>query len=440
MFERLPGFRDFYPEECAVRNHLFRAWRSAARRFGFSEYDGPLLESLELFRAKSGDEIVEQLFSFTDRGGREVALRPELTPSLARLAGARAQSLKKPVKWFGIGEQFRYERQQRGRLRSFYQFNADILGEPGPAAEIELIALLIHSFTSFGLGAADFAVRLSDRDLWLFYLRGMGLDEEACAGVLSVIDKMGREPEEKTLEKLEPYFGEARADFMGKIASLRDLKSLEDMREFLLAHTTDGALREGIEQRLAQWRTLLSGLEAMGLGEFIRIDLGIVRGLAYYTGFVFEAFDRAGELRALAGGGRYDHLIEKLAGPEMAAAGFGIGDATLWELLESKKLLPRYVEAADLYAVIEGEAAREAAFRDVRALREAGFRVEYSLKPLAFGKQFKLAASSGARLALIYGSEEIANATVKVRNLQDRSEEAVPAGRLAAFIREFFSG
>ncbi len=438
MFDRLPGFRDFYPEECAVRNHLFRNWRSSARRFGFAEYDAPALESLDLFRAKSGDEIVEQLFSFTDRGGREVALRPEMTPSLARLAGARAHSLRKPVKWFSIGEQYRYERQQRGRLRSFYQFNADILGEPGPEAEIELIALLIHLFTAFGLTEDDIVVRLSDRDLWFFYLQGMGLDDDGCGGVLSVIDKMGRESEEKTLEKLKPYFGARASHFLAKISMLREVSSLEEMEEFLLAHSMEGEARVAVEKRVAEWRTLVSGLNAMGLGGFIEVNLSIVRGLAYYTGFVFEAFDRDGKFRALAGGGRYDHLIEKLSGPQMAAAGLGVGDATLWELLTARKLLPRYVDAADIFVVTGGEAEREAAFRDIGRLREAGFRVEYSLKPVAFGKQFKLAASSGARLALIYGSEELANETVKARNLADRTEQEVPAARVIDFVREAF--
>ncbi len=436
MFERLPGFRDFYPEECAVRNHLFRQWRAGARRFGFSEYDAPALESLDLYRAKSGDEIVAQLFGFTDRGGRDVALRPEMTPSLARLVGARASALPKPVKWFSIGEQFRYERQQRGRLRSFYQFNADILGEPGPEAEIELIALLVQTLTGFGLTAEDFVVRLSDRDLWVDYLRGVGLDDTAIGAVLTVVDKIGREPEAKTLERLQPHLGEAAGDFFGKISILRDIDSFEALERFFRAHVTDDAVRTDLESRLAQWKTLLSGLEAMGLGDFFRIDLSIVRGLAYYTGFVFEVFDREGRFRALAGGGRYDHLVEKLGGPSLPATGFAVGDVTLWEFLQDRKLLPRYVEAPELFVVIGGEEARTAAFRDIRALREAGYRVEYPLKPPAFGKQFKQAAASGARAALIYGSDEVAKGTVKVRNLNDRSEEEVPAEQLLRYLAE----
>lgn len=420
-----------------MRNHIFRSWRAGARRHGFSEYDAPALESLELFRAKSGDEIVEQLFNFTDRGGREVALRPEMTPSLARLAGARANSLKKPVKWFSVGEQFRYERQQRGRLRSFYQFNADILGEPGPEAEIELIALLVHTLAAFGLDEKDFVVRLSDRDLWVDYLRGFGLDDERCAKVLSIIDKVGREPEGKSVEKLEPYFGAEAATFFAGISRLREIGSLPELEAFFAARTKkDAASVPRISARLAQWRTLLSGIEAMGLKDFLRIDLSIVRGLAYYTGFVFEAFDREGRFRALAGGGRYDHLMEKLGGPPMAATGFAVGDVTLWEFLKDRKRLPQYVEAADVFVVTGGEAERRAAFRDIRDLREAGFRVEYALKPIAFGKQFKLAGASGARFALIYGAEELEAGVVKVRDLNDRTEQTVPAPQLSAYLRD----
>jgi histidyl-tRNA synthetase len=438
MFESLPGFREFYPEECAVRNHLFRSWRLTANRFGFSEYDAPVLEPLDLFRVKSGDEIVSQLFAFTDRGGREVALRPELTPSLARMVGARANAMKRPIKWFSIGEQYRYERQQRGRLRAFYQLNADILGEAGPEAEIELIALLIQSLTALGLGVDDFFVRLSDRQLWFYYLKSCGLDDESLGGVLTVIDKIGREPEAVTLEKLKPFFGDAVADFWAKITSLRGLQSLEQMRQFFAAHVTDSNLREQVEGRLTEWQTLMEGLEAMGLGGFISIDLGIVRGLAYYTGFVFEAFDRKGELRALAGGGRYDNLLSKLTRADLPAVGFGMGDVVLRELLEERGLLPKYVSAPDLYVISGDGPERKEALGDIYLLREAGYRVEYPLKKGGFGKQFKQADQSGARFALVYGEEEVAQRAVKVRDLRKGTEELVPRQKLLEYLADLF--
>src|SRR5471030_2536909 len=183
-FQTLPGFREFYPEDLARRNHLFRRWRQTARAFGFEEYDAPVLEPLELYKAKSGDEIEAQLFSFTDKGGREVALRQEMTPAVCRLVGERAGSLKRPIKWFSIAEFYRYERAQKGRLRAFHQFNADIFGEPGPEAEIELIALLIQCLAGFGLTSADFTIRLSDRDLWFFYLEALGFNDAQSRAIL----------------------------------------------------------------------------------------------------------------------------------------------------------------------------------------------------------------------------------------------------------------
>lgn len=438
MFETLPGFREFYPEPCAVRNHTFRSWRLTANRFGFSEYDAPVLEPLDLFRVKSGDEIVDQLFSFTDRGGRKVALRPEMTPSLARMVGARANSLKRPIKWFSIGEQYRYERQQRGRLRAFYQFNADIFGEPGPEAEIELIGLLIQSLTAFGLKAADFYVRLSDRDLWFYYLRGLGLGEEAVAQVLTVVDKIGREPEEVTLKKLQPFFGENVDEFWGKIGELRRVRTLEELEQFLGGGGADEEIQAGLAARLADWRILLDGLAAMGLKDFVEIDLGVVRGLAYYTGFVFEAFDRKGLLRALAGGGRYDHLLGKITRSDLPAVGFAIGDVVLNELLQERGLAPKYVSAPDLYVIIGGEAERKAALGDIYLLREAGYRVDYPLKQAGFGKQFKQADQSGARLALIYGEEEVAQRMVKIRDLRKGEEHTVSRASLLPRLVEFF--
>ena len=280
MFKTLPGFRDFYPEECALRNHLFRIWRKSAQTFNFKEYDGPILESLDLFKQKSGDEIVGQLFAFEDQGGRGVALRPEMTPSLARMIGARANALKRPVKWFCIEENFRYERMQKGRLRSFYQFNADIFGESGPGADAEIIAVLIHSLTVLGLSAKDFVIRISDRHLWVLYLESLGLEEEAVFGVLGLIDKLERMPREALLEKLVPYFNDAAEDFLQKIEMLTRIRELEELKRFFTAHISGKELVEKLTERLSAWESLIERLEGMGFGGFLRIDLGIVRGLA----------------------------------------------------------------------------------------------------------------------------------------------------------------
>lgn len=437
MFERLPGFRDFYPEDCARRNHLFRRWSQSARSFGFQEYDAPALEPLELYTEKSGPEIVSQLFNFTDKGDREVSLRPELTPSLARLVGARANSLKRPIKWFNVGENYRYEKQQKGRLRCFYQFNADILGEPGPGADAELIGLCIESLTALGLNERDFVLRLSDRDLWIAFLAALGLEGEAALGILGVIDKRERLGIEGTAKQLEPWLGDATEDFLATVEQLTGLRSLEELRAFLPSRAPTSEIRERLEARLGQWERLLEILEAFGLKPFIRIDLGIVRGLAYYTGFVFELFELEGDQtvgRALAGGGRYDHLVGKLGYGEMPAVGFAIGDVTVSDLLEKKNRFPSILPGPDVYVVVGGDDTAAAAWADLASLRRAGISVDYALRPVGFGKQFKSAGQSGARLALIYGSNELAKNAVKLKDMRSSGEVVMPRTDLAATV------
>jgi len=435
-FQSLPGFREFYPEDLARRSHLFSVWRQAARTFGFEEYDAPVLEPLELYKTKSGEEIEAQLFSFADKGGREVALRPEMTPTVCRLVGERAGSLKRPIKWFSIAEFYRYERAQKGRQRSFFQLNADIFGEPGPEGEIEIIALLVQCLAGFGLTKDDFCVRLSDRDLWFFYLESLGCDDAQARGILSAVDRY----EKLGDEAFAGYAGQHGAlapERKAAILEFLQIKSLAALRD----HLGTGAAPGGkLAARLGEWEKLLGGLADMGLGDFIQVDLGVVRGLAYYTGFVFEAFDRKGDLRALAGGGRYNDLVKKLGGPDLPAVGFAIGDVTTGLLLEQRGLWPALINAPDIY-VISGEGEpRRAAFADLSRLRSAGYRVEYPLRAPAFGKQFKAAAESGARVALIYGSDELAKGVVKIRDLGERSERDVARADVAGAVKDFFSG
>lgn len=433
-FQTLPGFREFYPEDLARRNHIFRLWRQTAHAFGFAEYDAPVLEPLDLYKTKSGEEIEAQLFSFTDKGGREVALRPEMTPTVCRLVGAKANALKRPIKWFSIAEFYRYERMQKGRGRCFFQFNADIFGEPGPEAETELIALLVQCLCAFGLTDQDFYVRLSDRNLWFYYLEALGLDEARARAVLGAVDKHEKMGDD-AFKDYVAAFGALDPDLKAKILAFLQIKSLPALEAVL------GPLGgEKLTARLADWRKLLGNLDAMGLGRFVEVDLGVVRGLAYYTGFVFEAFDRKGELRALAGGGRYDDLVQKLGGPALPAVGFAIGDMTFALLLEQRGLMPNLIQAPDIYCVIGGEAERRVAFADLHALRSAGYRVEYPLRDLAFGKQFKAATESGAKLALIYGGDEIAKGVVKVRDLGRREEQEVPRAGVLTLVRDYFSG
>lgn len=426
MFEVLPGFRDFYPEDCARRNFLFHRWKDWARRFDFTEYDIPTLEPLELFTRKSGEEIVSQLFAFEDQGGRSVALRPELTPSLARMVGSRINSLKRPVKWFNIAENFRYERQQKGRLRSHYQFNADIFGEPGFLADAEIISLLVSVLRGFGFAPGDIRLRLSDRTLWTVFLKGLGFEGDRALEVLSVVDKMERLEPDALLERLRPLFHGAAEDFLASVDLLRSQRDLPGLKSAMERLIPTAEIKTEAAERISQWEGLLEALESGGVADFIQIDLGIVRGLAYYTGFVFEVFplDEAGQPtgRALAGGGRFDHLVGLLGYPEVPAVGFGMGDVVLADALGATGLLPPLVDAPDVYCVIGGEAERLLALGDAAGLRSAGYRVSYPLKAVGFGKQFKQAGQSGARFALVYGSEEREADAVKVRDLRSGGE------------------
>ncbi len=433
-FQSLPGFREFYPEDFSRRQHIFRVWRQAATSYGFQEYDAPVLEPLELYTTKSGDEIEGQLFSFKDKGEREVSLRPEMTPTVCRMVGAKAGALKRPIKWFSIAEFYRYERAQKGRLRAFNQFNADIFGEAGPEAEIELIALLIQCMTGFGLTKDDFYVRLSDRDLWFFYLEALGFNDAQSRGILGAIDRYEKMGDDAFKGYVEAH-GALDDEKKQRVLAFLQIKTLADLEAALAPFAS-----EKLNTRLADWRKVLGGLAAMGLSDFVSVDLAVVRGLAYYTGFVFEAFDRKGDLRALAGGGRYNDLVKKLGYADLPAVGFAIGDVTTGILLEQRGLAPTFVNAPDAYAVIGGEAERAAAFADIRALRAAGWRVEYPLKDVAFGKQFKAAAESGAKLALIYGGDELAKGVVKIRDLTDRSEREVPRDRVVDAVRDTLGG
>jgi histidyl-tRNA synthetase len=379
----LPGFRDFLPNECAARNYIFAKWREVARRYGFVEWEGPVLESTELYKKKSGDEIVGQLFSFTDKGEREVALRPELTPTLARVIAAHEREFKKPLKWFSIGPFFRYEKQQRGRLREHFQLNCDIVGEGDANADVELVALCADVLRGFGFTEKDFVVRISDREFWTDFLRDQNVPAARWEEILHAIDKSEREPGEKTIEKL------------GQLA------------EPVLSILNKGGKSEKLER-------LVDGLRVRGLAGFVDVDVRIVRGLAYYTGMVFEVFDRAGKLRALAGGGRYDNLIEQLSGGavKMPALGFAMGDVVLGELIGEHPAARAQMEAAmrdqrkiDIYVVIAKEERRADALMQIQQLRESGYRVDYPLATAKVPKQFQTAEQLGARLAILFGDE-----------------------------------
>jgi len=407
--ERLPGFRDFYPEplphpdvgSADARQFIFDKWRATARRYGFREYDGPPLEPLELFTTKSGGEIVGQLYNFTDKGNRAVALRPEMTPTLARMVAAHERNYKKPIKWFAIPQLFRYERQQKGRLREHFQFNADLIGETDAAADAELIALLIDTLRSFGLTESDFVIRLSSRNAWSdFFRQGRG-DAAREYEFYQAIDK---------LERTSPEENEKKLTSLG----------------FSLA-VVNRFIESG--KPTAELQSILDNLGARGLRDFAKVDYRVIRGLAYYTGTVFEAFDAKGEFRAIAGGGRYDNLVKLISGGKvnLPALGFGMGDVVLLELLKARGLLPKFDSNVDVFILIEDENLRAPSLKLVQDLRTAGYAVEYTLTTAKSDKQFKRAQE----LKATYTAKFESDSYVRVRNLKSREEIVTGTGDVA---------
>jgi len=430
--QTLPGFRTFYPTECAQKNSIFTAWRKIACCHGFLEYEAPILEPLELFTEKSGPEIKEQLFHFVDKGGRAIALRPELTPSVVRMVAAKVQTLRKPIKWFNIGEQFRFERPQKGRLRSFYQLNVDCFGLEDVTADAEVIACLIQLFTTFGLTEADFKIRLSDRQLWFQFFYAKGLNQDQVHIALGIIDKMEREHESETLKKLSSIFPEHTP------AILLEIQAIAQARDFqaLKAALGQTLKAQQLSLRLDEWSQLLSLLNQMGMGPFIQIDLSIVRGLAYYTGFVFEAFQTTLGGRALAGGGRYDDSVEKLGGPSLPAVGFAIGDVTFTDLLRKKNLLPVADHHPDCFLVSMGEKSRSVLLGDIQRIRAAGIHAEYVLHPTTLTKQLKMADQMQAQWLIIYGEEEVERGYVQVRSSSSREEQEIEHQQLIDYLHK----
>ena len=433
-FKTLPGFREFYPEQFAKKSYIFSCWRRTAQSFGFQEFEPPVLEQLDLFTEKSGEEIKSQLFEFVDKGERAVSLRPEMTPSLARMVGAKAAGIRKPVKWFAIGENYRYERQQKGRLRAFYQYNADILGEQSLNADAEIIALLIDSLCVFGFNESQFKLRLGDRNLWVLFLQNFGVDDSRMTQVLSVIDKLEKVSPEALLDMMTMALvgsGLSAEKLITDIKVLVSLRSIDELEQFFKNTAQDS---DGISARIADWRMLLDLLASLGVAQFVSIDMGIVRGLAYYTGFVFEAFQTVGSGRAHAGGGRYDNLVGKLGYQDMPAVGFGMGDVTVGDLLELVGLEKSDDFSPEVYVVIGSESVRKNALEVVRILRASGKRVDYPLKSTGFGKQFKQADAVGAKFAVIVGEDEVAKAVVKVKNLKTAEEQEVAISDIASAV------
>ncbi len=415
--QRVRGTRDFYPEDAAVRAWIIDAWRRVSLRNGFVEYDGPLLETLDLYRAKSGDELVGQVFQIDSRSGEELAIRPEMTPTLARMINARVHSLPRPIKWFSIGAFYRGERPQRGRLREFLQWNIDIVGANEPVADAECIFVAVDLLRELGLGPQDVVVGINDRRLMAAVFDALGIPAGRRTDAYTLVDKAEKLDRDAWAQEWEKALGDIVP--CEEVLPLLDIDSLEALR----AAEVPVLRTEAVRQRRGEVDELFRLLQNFGITEICEYRMSVVRGLAYYTGCVFEVFDRAGALRALCGGGRYDQLLALLGGPELSGVGFGMGDVVLRELLEQKGKLPEDARRLEYFVVVADETAWPAALRLVADLRGRGVSVEFPYRRQAVGKQFKAAAGRGARRAIVVGAETREAGRVTVKDL-DTGEQA----------------
>lgn len=395
-FQAVKGTRDFYPDEMRVRNWIVDAWRKVSLRNGFEEYDSPIFEYLDLFTVKSGQEIAEQLFRFTDRGGRSLAIRPEITPALARMVNARVSSLPRPIKWFSVPRLCRAENPQRGRLREFFQWNVDVIGSDSILADAECIFAAVDFLREVGLTSRDVVVRIGSRPLTMAAMAAAGVQPDRFEAVLGVLDKRPKVAEEE-FARLGAEAGLA-PEQVPAICRLQDCADPPAIRELL-------AGREGVERGLGDLEELFAALAAMGVGDYCQLDLRVIRGLAYYTGVVYEVFDRGQSLRAIAGGGRYDNLLEVLGGPAVGATGFGMGDVVLGILLEEKGRLPAAGRRLDFFVVDDGAADAQQVLNVAAELRRRGFSADFDYRRQPLGKQLKTANRLGAvRAAIVRGA------------------------------------
>jgi len=427
------GTRDFYPPQMAVRNWIIDGWKRVSVRNGFEEYDGPIFEYLDMYQIKSGEEIVEQLFSFEDRGGRKLAIRPEITPTLARMVNQQINSLPRPIKWFSVPRLCRAERPQKGRLREFFQWNIDIIGVENDLwklfADAEVIFTTVDYLRSVGLTSDDIKVKISSRELLKAYLIGLGIPEEKLGSIYALLDKKAKLPPDAFEKILREHIQDN--DVAKKILDFMNLKYAFGQMRKALTQDPQGAMAEA-ELEL---QTLLDDLEAMGIEEYCEFDPGIVRGLAYYTGMVFEVHATSGELRAICGGGRYDNLLRDFGGPAVSATGMGMGDCVLEILLKEKGLLDNQVPKRELdyFVVAIGPGAQgEDVFKIIAELRSKGYSANFSYK-FGLAKQMKEAASQNAKWCIIMGLEELDNKKVKLKDMRTGEQKPVD-------VEEFLSG
>lgn len=431
-----PGMRDFYPEEMRLQNWLFDLWRGVSLNFGFSEYEGPIFEYLDLYTLKSGEGIVSELFTIKDRGGRDFAIRPEMTPTLARMVAARANALPHPIKWFCLPRMCRAEKPQRGRLREFFQWNADILGVEDALADAEIIALAVEFFRRAGATEADFSIHISSRPLVAAALASLGVGPEHAPRAFQLIDRFTK--------LAPPEFAKQWDEALGSAVSSAT------MRELLGGNLPGAAESANVEEWIvgvaeknapvaaARWREFRAALRMSQAAPYCVFDLCVVRGLAYYTGVVFEAYGKAGGARALLGGGRYDDLTGLLDGPRVPGVGFGMGDAPLFEFMKELCRLPATKQTLDVFVVDADAGLFPEVLRLATELRRAGLAADYSYKRAAVGKQFKAAAARNSRYVAVIGEEFRRDGQIVVKDMQNSAQTLVNAAKVNADPRAVF--
>ena len=413
MAQGVRGTRDFYPEDMRLRNWLFQKFHASSLSHGFEEYDSPIIEHEELYTRKQGEEITQQLYNFEDKGGRKISLRPEMTPSLARMVMARSGALPLPIKWYSIPQCWRYERTQRGRGREHYQWNVDIWGMEGIEADAELLSVMVHMFESVGLTHDDVVVRISSRKVLEEVLGSLGIEGDSFTRTCVIVDKMDKLPEETVSAQLSDLgISDSSITTIQSVLSVTDLPELRDML------SPDSMAVSELER-------LFQLLESYGISDWTTFDASVVRGLAYYTGPVFEAQDRGGELRAICGGGRYDKLIGTLGGRDLPATGFGFGDMVIMELLSDKGLLPDISSRVSDVVFSMDESLRGAAMEVSSKLRRAGRTVDLVLEPKKMKWVFKHAERTGADRLVMVMPAEWESGKVRIKDLQTGEESDI---------------
>ena len=410
MAQGVRGTRDFYPEDMRIRNWLFQKFHSSSLSHGFEEYDSPIIEHEELYTRKQGEEITQQLYNFEDKGGRKISLRPEMTPSLARMVMARSGALPLPIKWYSIPQCWRYERTQRGRGREHYQWNVDIWGMEGIEADAELLSVMVHMFRSVGLTHDDIVIRISSRKVLEEVLGSLEIDGDSFTKTCVIVDKMDKLPADTVSAQLSEL-GISDSS-IATIQSVLGLTELSELKRMLSPSSP----------AVVELERLFQLLDSYGISEWTTFDASIVRGLAYYTGPVFEAHDKAGELRAICGGGRYDKLIGTLGGRDLPATGFGFGDMVIMELLEEKRLLPDISNRVSDVVFSMDESLREAAMRVSSKLRSTGRTVDLVLEPKRMKWVFKHAERTGAERLVMLMPDEWSSGRVKIKDLETGDE------------------